>query len=316
MALTLMARNPPGRDRAVGQENGSRPHVAAVLGESTAEISFRSVTKRYPGTRGSAPETVALESFSLDIAGSEIFSIIGPTGCGKSTALNLIAGFEAPSCGHVVVEGKVVDEPGMDRAVVFQHPSLFPWMTVLANVTLGLKCRGVAAAEYNARARTLLAAVGLKDFEAHYPYQLSGGMQQRVQIARALISEPKVLLMDEPFGALDYQTRLMMQRLLLDLWKEFRPTIFFITHDVTEAIFISDRVAVMTRRPGRVKLKVEVKEPKPRSYGFLGSAEFVRLQAGLLDAVQEEVEPARGQAGEAFDKTAGSHEAQHHGIER
>ncbi len=295
------------RVREQANENGRRAYPAAG-GESSSEISFRNVTKRYQGAGRSATETLALESFSLDIAGSEIFSIVGPTGCGKSTALNLIAGFEAPSSGHVLVEGKVVDEPGMDRAVVFQHPSLFPWMTVLENVTLGLKCHGVPAAEYGARARRLLAAVGLKDFESHYPYQLSGGMQQRVQIARALIGEPKVLLMDEPFGALDYQTRLMMQRLLLDLWKEFRPTIFFITHDVTEAIFISDHVVVMTRRPGKLKLRIEVKEPKPRSYSFLGSPEFIRLQGGLLEAVQEEVELARGQAGEASDETsAGSH---------
>jgi NitT/TauT family transport system ATP-binding protein len=273
--------------------------VGTVMGEqrvqpsnhSSSEISFRNVTKRYPGAGRSATETLALEAFDLDIAGSEIFSIVGPTGCGKSTALNLIAGFEAPSSGQVLIESRVVEESGMDRAVVFQHPSLFPWMSVLENVTLGLKCHGVPAAQYTARARKLLAAVGLKDFESHYPYQLSGGMQQRVQIARALIGEPKVLLMDEPFGALDYQTRLMMQRLLLDLWKEFRPTIFFITHDVTEAIFISDHVVVMTRRPGKVKLRIEVKEPKPRSYGFLGSPEFIRLQGELLEAVQEEVGP-------------------------
>jgi NitT/TauT family transport system ATP-binding protein len=256
---------------------------------ASSEISFRNLTKRFTGARGSATETLALESFNLAIAGSEIFSIVGPTGCGKSTALNLIAGFEAPTSGQVLVEGKEVHEPDMDRAVVFQHPSLFPWLTVLENVTLGLKCHGVQASEYTEKAHKLLAAVGLKDFESHYPYQLSGGMQQRVQIARALIGAPKVLLMDEPFGALDYQTRLLMQRLLLDLWKEFRPTIFFITHDVSEAIFISDHVVVMTRRPGRVKLMVEVKEPKPRSYSFLGSPEFVRLQSTLLEAVQEEV---------------------------
>ena len=256
----------------------------------SSEISFQEVGKRYPGVRGKATETVALDAFNLEIAASEIFCIVGPTGCGKSTALNLIAGFESPTSGRVLVEGQEVHEPGMDRAVVFQHPSLFPWMTVLENVTLGLACRGAPRDEYQPRARKLIAAVGLKGFEAHYPYQLSGGMQQRVQIARALIGQPKVLLMDEPFGALDYQTRLLMQRLLLDLWQEFRPTIFFITHDVGEAIFISDRVVVMTRRPGRVKLMVDVKEPKPRNYAFLSSPEFVRLQGMLLEAVQQEVE--------------------------
>jgi len=256
----------------------------------SSEISFQEAGKRYPGARGTATETVALDGFNLEIAPSEIFCIVGPTGCGKSTALNLIAGFESPTSGRVLVEGQEVHEPGMDRAVVFQHPSLFPWMTVLENVTLGLQCRGALRDEYEPRARKLIAAVGLKGFEAHYPYQLSGGMQQRVQIARALIGQPKVLLMDEPFGALDYQTRLLMQRLLLDLWQEFRPTIFFITHDVGEAIFISDRVVVMTRRPGRVKLMVDVKEAKPRNYAFLSSPEFVRLQGNLLEAVQQEVE--------------------------
>lgn len=289
------------RARQQSNRNGISPQIVG-RGQSSSEISFRNATKRYQGVRGSATETLALESFNLDIAGSEIFSIVGPTGCGKSTALNLIAGFEAPSSGQVLVKGKQVDEPGMDRAVVFQHPSLFPWMTVMENVTLGLKCHGVPPSAYRSRAKELLAAVGLQDFEAHYPYQLSGGMQQRVQIARALISEPKVLLMDEPFGALDYQTRLMMQRLLLDLWREFRPTIFFITHDVSEAVFISDHVVVMTRRPGKLKLMIEVKEPKPRSYGFLGSPEFVRLQGGLLEAVQEEVELARGQMEQALEE--------------
>jgi NitT/TauT family transport system ATP-binding protein len=261
---------------------GSAP---AALGGSS--ISFRQVAKRYVGAKGSTGATLALADFDLEIAASEIFSIVGPTGCGKSTALNLVAGFEAVTDGEVSVGGHAVSEPGMDRAVVFQHPSLFPWLNVLDNVTLGLKCRGVSTVEREARALKLLREVGLVGFEKHYPYQLSGGMQQRVQIARALVSEPKVLLMDEPFGALDFQTRLMMQRLLLDLWQEFRPTIFFITHDVSEAIYISDHVVVMTGRPGKVKLRVGVTEAKPRNYSFLSSPEFVALQAQLLQAVQE-----------------------------
>ncbi|VTU22118.1 Taurine import ATP-binding protein TauB [Variovorax sp. SRS16] len=261
-----------------------------------SSISFRGVTKRYPGAKGSTGATLALDDFNLEIASSEIFSIVGPTGCGKSTALNLVAGFEAVSAGGVYAGNHAVSEPGMDRAVVFQHPSLFPWLSVMDNVTLGLKCRGVCAAEREARATHLLREVGLSGFERHYPYQLSGGMQQRVQIARALISEPRVLLMDEPFGALDYQTRLMMQRLLLDLWKVFRPTIFFITHDVAEAIYISDHVVVMTGRPGKVKVKIEVTEPKPRSYQFLSSPEFVALQAKLLEAVQQAADAVHGGA--------------------
>ena len=252
-----------------------------------SRINFKGVSKRYPGAKGSAGSTLALERFDLDITESEIFSIVGPTGCGKSTALNLLAGFEQVSAGQVTVDSSLVGEPGMDRAVVFQHPSLFPWLNVVENVTLGLKCRGVPRAEREEKASFLLNEVGLYGFEKHYPYQLSGGMQQRVQIARALISEPRVLLMDEPFGALDYQTRLMMQNLLLDLWNEFRPTIFFITHDVSEAVYISDHVVVMSGRPGRVQTTKEISEPKPRGLSFLSSPEFVRLQGELIEEVQE-----------------------------
>lgn len=252
-----------------------------------AHISFKGVSKRFPGARGNTGSTLALENFDLEITGSEIFSIIGPTGCGKSTALNLLAGFEQVSAGQVLVDQVPVNEPSMDRAVVFQHPSLFPWLNVLDNVTLGLKCRGVSKEVRDTKARILLSEVGLKGFEAHFPYQLSGGMQQRVQIARALIGEPRVLLMDEPFGALDYQTRLMMQDLLLELWSEFKPTIFFITHDVAEAIYISDHVIVMSGRPGKVQVSKHIHEPKPRGYAFLGTPEFTHLQAELIEEVQE-----------------------------
>ena len=177
------------------------------------KITFKGVQKRYPGKRGS-DGTLALDSFNFDIAPAEIISIVGPTGCGKSTAMNVLAGFEQPSAGVVKVDGVVIDAPGSDRGVVFQQPSLFPWLSVLSNVVLGAKCRGGDPDEYHPRALRLLEEVGLKGFESHYPYQLSGGMQQRVQIARALINEPDILLMDEPFGALDYQTRLLMQKLL------------------------------------------------------------------------------------------------------
>ena len=173
------------------------------------KISFAGVNKFYGDNRARVATTLALENFSLDIAPEEIVSIVGPTGCGKSIALNLLAGFEQPSSGLVSVDGQAVTEPGPNRGVVFQQPSLFPWLTVLSNVVLGIKCRGVAPEEYEPRALRLLDEVGLKGFERHYPYQLSGGMQQRVQIARALINEPDILLMDEPFGALDYQTRLL-----------------------------------------------------------------------------------------------------------
>jgi NitT/TauT family transport system ATP-binding protein len=268
----------------------SREQVAAP--DRRPKISFTGVEKRYPGKGTQAQGTLALDSFDLDLAAAEIVSIVGPTGCGKSTALNVLAGFERPSAGAVSVDGEAVVAPGSNRGVVFQQPSLFPWMNVLANVVLGVQCRGESAGEYEPRALRLLEEVGLQGFERHYPYQLSGGMQQRVQIARALVNEPDILLMDEPFGALDYQTRLLMQKLLLRLWARFRPTILFITHDVGEAIFISDRVIAMTRRPGRVKREFRVPAPKPRDYEFFASSEFRGLEHELIVAVQNEVERA------------------------
>jgi ABC-type nitrate/sulfonate/bicarbonate transport system ATPase subunit len=262
--------------------------TSALAGQP--KISFNGVHKSYASARVGVAETLALDRFDLDIAPHEIVSIVGPTGCGKSSALNLLAGFEKPSGGNILIDGQVVDGPGPNRGIVFQQAALFPWLTVMQNVTLGLECRGVEASTYERRARELLEEVGLKGFEAHYPYQLSGGMQQRVQIARALIGEPDILLMDEPFGALDYQTRLLMQKLLLRLWQHFRPTILFITHDVGEAVFISDRVIAMTRRPGRVKCEVAVTAPKPRDYEFMSSPEFTAIERQLLLAVQSEVE--------------------------
>ena len=257
---------------------------------SGSKIAFVAVNKEYGGQGLPGRRTLALTDFNLAIDQHEIVSILGPTGCGKSTALNLLAGFEPATSGAVLTDGVPVHGPGPRRAVVFQQPSLFPWLDVLSNIVLGVKCRGVARDDYEPRALRLIEEVGLKGFEHHYPYQLSGGMQQRVQIARALISEPEILLMDEPFGALDYQTRLMMQRLLLRLWEHFKPTILFITHDVGEAVFISDRVIAMTRRPGRVKREVHVLAPKPRGYEFLASPEFTSLEHELVMAVQSEVE--------------------------
>ena len=259
---------------------------AAQHAPATPRVEFRAVSKRY-GTAGKADAVLAIEGLQLAIAPGEIVSVLGPTGCGKSSALNLIAGFETATSGEVLVDGRPVTGPGMDRAVVFQQPALFPWLRVIDNVTLGLKCRGAKPADYLDRAHQLLARVGLANAARRYPYQLSGGMRQRVQIARALIAQPDILLMDEPFGALDYQTRLVMQELLLDLWSEFRPTVLFITHDVGEAVFISDRVVVLGR-PGRVKLDVAVPAPKPRDRSFFTNPLFIELQAQLLDAVQRE----------------------------
>lgn len=261
------------------------------------KISFQGVSKTYGSGGRAGNQTLALDRLDVDIKAAEIVTVLGPTGCGKSSTLNLIAGFERPSTGSLSLDNQPIDGPGPDRAVVFQQPSLFPWLNVFDNVTLGVKCRGISRDTYAPRAEHLLQEVGLAGFERHYPYQLSGGMQQRVQIARALISEPKVLLLDEPFGALDYQTRIQMQELLLQLWQQHQQTIFFITHDVSEAIFVADRVLVMSRRPGRIKLSVDVHAPKPRDADFLSTPEFVELQRELLHAVQEEVHASSGGRG-------------------
>lgn len=254
------------------------------------KVVFENVSKAYQRLGSSAEPTLAVDSLNVKIKAAEIVSILGPTGCGKSTAMNMIAGFEFPSTGTVLLRGSPVLGPGPDRSIVFQQASLFPWLTVLENIILGVKSQGMPADEYLHRAEKLLTAVRLSGFESHYPYQLSGGMQQRVQIARALISEPEVILMDEPFGALDSQTRLMMQELVLQLWQEYQPTIIFITHDVAEAVFVSDRVLLMSRRPGRVKLSVDIKEPKPRTQDFISSSRFVEVQGNLLRALRAEVQ--------------------------
>lgn len=260
------------------------------------KIEFAGVNRVFPPPTKTAKEVTAVSNMNLKIAKSEIVSIVGPTGCGKSTAMNMVAGFDQSSSGRLALDGAPITGPGPDRSVVFQHAALFPWMNVLENVTFGVKTRGMAKEEYLEKAEVLLKAVGLTGFEKHFPYQLSGGMQQRVQIARALISSPEVLLMDEPFGALDYQTRILMQELLLELWGEFKPTILFITHDIGEAIYISDRVIVMTARPGRVKLDVAVDEPKPRSLDFLTTSTFTDLEHQILESVQEEISASRAAA--------------------
>lgn len=265
----------------------------SVMTATEEKIVFSKVDKIFASPSRSGKEVPALLGLDLSIRRSEIVSIVGPTGCGKSTAMNMVAGFDTPTNGELLLDGTEILKPGPDRAVVFQHAALFPWMTVFENIVFGVKSLGMPKEEYQAAAAKFIKAVGLGGFEKHYPYQISGGMQQRVQIARALISNPEVLLMDEPFGALDYQTRILMQQLLLELWAEFRPTILFITHDVTEAIFISDRVIVMGARPGRVKLEVAVNEPKPRSLDFLTSELFTGLEHQILDTVQKEITASR-----------------------
>lgn len=236
----------------------------------------------------------ALESLSLTVRPGDFLSLLGPSGCGKSSLISAIAGFQPLQAGTLKIDGEDVSGPGPDRGVVFQQPTLFPWKTVRQNVEFGLKFRNVPQTERRATVDDILHKVGLSEFDRHYPAQLSGGMQQRVGLARVLVNRPRVMLMDEPFSALDAQTRLMMQELLLEVWEEFGMTIVFVTHDIDEAVYLGSRVAVLTRRPGRLKALFEVDLPRPRSVEILVSPEFMKLKRSCLALVREETLGALG----------------------
>lgn len=229
-----------------------------------------------------ASVVTALEGYSLDIAEGEFVAILGPSGCGKSTSLNLLAGFDRATAGQVLLNGKPVEKPGPDRGVVFQNANLLPWLNVWENVVFGPKVKGLSERDYATRAREMLSLVKLDGFEKHLPGQLSGGMQQRASIARALINDPDVLLMDEPFGALDAQTRLSMQELLLQIWEQDKRTVMFITHDIDEALLLADRVIIMTGRPGKMREEIQVEFARPRNYQVTSSPEFQTLKQHLL----------------------------------
>ena len=235
-----------------------------------------------------AEEVVAIEGLSFSVEQGELVAILGPSGCGKTTVLNIIAGFVEPTGGRVLLRGKPIREPGPDRGVVFQSFALFPWKTVLANVAFGLKMRGAARKERERLAREYLDLVGLEGFENRYPHELSGGMQQRVGVARVLATEPDVMLMDEPFASVDAQTRMKLQEDLTRIWEERRPTIFFVTHDVEEAVFLADRVIVMTSRPGRVREIVEIDIERPREWRrLIEDAGFRRTTQAIIDLLGE-----------------------------
>jgi NitT/TauT family transport system ATP-binding protein len=236
------------------------------------------VEKIYPGRN---PVT-ALSGIDLTVADGEFVALLGPSGCGKSTLLNLVAGFEAPTAGRMRIFGQPERPPGPDRAVVFQEPALFPWLRVWDNVTFSPRIAGRKRAEYEADARKFLDLVGLTGFERHYPDQLSGGMKQRVGLARCLLMQPQLFLMDEPFGALDAQTRLQMQELLLHVWDTFKRTVIFITHDIDEAIFLADTVYVMSARPGRIQARMRIDLPRPRAIDMLVDAEFNALKRDIM----------------------------------
>jgi NitT/TauT family transport system ATP-binding protein/sulfonate transport system ATP-binding protein len=254
---------------------------------STAKLTIRGVGRVFPGRAGSGPVT-ALQPTDLDVAENDFITILGPSGCGKSTLLRIVAGLDRPTSGEVLLNGRPVTRPGPDRGMVFQSYTLFPWLTVAENIAYGLNEKGVPARQRDEAVASWIARVGLTGFESHYPKQLSGGMQQRTAIARALANDPEILLLDEPFGALDNQTRALMQEMLLGIWERERKTVIFVTHDIEEAIFLASRVIVMSARPGRIKAEVPVDLPHPRDYHVKTNPAFVALKARLTEEIRAE----------------------------
>jgi len=250
-------------------------------------LAIEGLSRTFPGVRG-GPVTRAIEPTSLRVADNDFLCLLGPSGCGKSTLLRLIAGLDQPTTGRVLLDGAPVTGPGADRGMVFQSYTLFPWLTVEENIGFGLRERALPAAERQRIVAHYVERVGLRGFERHYPRMLSGGMQQRTALARALANDPKVLLLDEPFGALDHQTRALMQELLLGIWEADRKTVLFVTHDIDEAIFMANRVAVMTARPGRIKSDLVIELPHPRHYTVKTTVAFSDYKARLTDEIRVE----------------------------
>jgi ABC-type nitrate/sulfonate/bicarbonate transport system ATPase subunit len=258
---------------------------------SNKTLRIEGVTRTFPA-RGRTAPTLALQPTSLTVAPGEFVAILGPSGCGKSTLLRIVAGLDQPTAGTVALDGTPVTRPGPDRGMVFQSYTLFPWLTVERNIRYGLEERGLPEAEQRAIAARFIDRVGLRGFENHWPRQLSGGMQQRCALARALANDPEILLLDEPFGALDHQTRELMQELLLEIWEADRKTVLFVTHDIDEAVFLANRVLVMSARPGRIKAEVPVPLPYPREWTVKTTPEFGALKARLMAEIREEVRKA------------------------
>ena len=253
-----------------------------------ATVELRNVGKTFID-RKRGRETVALADVSMTIGKSEFACILGPSGCGKSTILNLVAGFEQPNSGAVLIDGRPIAAPDRSRGMVFQQPLLFPWLNVIDNITFGPRMAGAPPDQYAKQAERYVQLMGLTGFEKHYPYELSGGMQQRVALARAWISEPELFLMDEPFGALDAQTRLMMQELLLRVWERSRTTVLFVTHDIDEALFLADRIFIMTARPGRIKESLAVDFARPRNYEtIIFEQQYITLKQRILQVIRGE----------------------------
>lgn len=227
-----------------------------------------------------------LENVSFHVPPGEFVCLLGPSGCGKSTLLGALAGHLSPSQGSLRLDGQLITAPHPERGLVFQQHTLFPWQSVIDNVGFGLKMRGIGRRERRQRAQELLAQMGLADFAQRYPHELSGGMQQRVEIARVLINRPRLLLMDEPFGALDALSRLHMQELLLRVWAQVQTTVIFVTHDIDEALFLADRILIMSPRPGRIIEEIDVHFSRPRHLQLSTSSEFTRLKRHCLNRLR------------------------------
>lgn len=242
------------------------------------------------GRQNGSSQLLALNNVNLEVKKGEFLALVGPSGCGKSTFLDIVGGLTQPSGGRIYIDGKPINGPALDRGIVFQGYALFPWRTALENVEFGLEANGIPKSERSAVAKKYLSLVGLSAFESRYPYELSGGMKQRVAIARALAYDPDILLMDEPFGALDAQTREILQVELLKIWEETHKTILFVTHSIDEAVFLADRVAVMTARPGVIKSIVNVDLPRPRlDEETKSSPEFAKVRYDIWRLVKDEV---------------------------
>lgn len=255
------------------------------MNNKEGNLIISNITKIFNTENGSVQ---ALMPINLNVKEKEFIAILGSSGCGKSTLLRIIGGLEQPTSGCVMVNGEKVKEPGPDRGMVFQAYTLFPWLTVQENIEFGLKQKGIEKKQRQATAKEYIEIVGLRGFENSYSKALSGGMKQRVAIARALANDPEILLLDEPFGALDMQTRSLMQELLLDVWKKTKKTVIIVTHDIDEAIFMADRVVVMSSHPGSIKDIIEVKLPRPRNYQIKTTAEFLEYKTQAVDLIREE----------------------------
>ncbi|MDB5414192.1 MAG: sulfonate transporter ATP-binding protein [Rubritepida sp.] len=258
-------------------------------------VTFRNVSRRFAARGGGAP-VLALDSIDLDIATGEFVVLLGPSGCGKTTMLKMLGGFDVPSTGEVQLDGAAIREPGPDRGTIFQAPTLFPWLCVLDNVLYGPRCRGKIGEPERRRAAELLRAVGLSGFEGFQPLQLSGGMQQRVAIARVLMNDPRVILADEPFAALDEYTRRAMQELFVKAISGGERAMLFVTHSVEEAVYLADRIVIMTPRPGRIRAILEVGMPRPRDRASRPFLDMMSQVFGLIrDDEIDESEEARKQ---------------------